>query len=87
MCSSDPDYDAKTSADNVEKTGTTAADLARLAGIVKKGIDSVSPDTANTPELPQSAPTQALPAPSAPEILEPNLDKEKSKVPINKKST
>jgi len=75
------------SANLAQKAGTTAADLARLAGLVKKGIDTLSPDTTGASELPQAKPTQALPAPAAPEILEPDLNKEKSKVPINKKST
>ena len=65
------------------ETGTTAADLARLAGIAKRGYDAAM--TAGEPDTPQAAKPQALPAPEKPDIdLTPDL-KQKQQEPIRKK--
>ena len=74
---------------NTTSTGTAPADLARLAGVAKKGIDALTPaqaadqDTAQ-PSTQKPVPA-SLPAPGKADVLEPELDKQKQQVPVNKK--
>ena len=64
--------------------GPTPSELARLAGLAKTGMNTADADAA-TSVTPQTAPApQALPAPTAPDVLEPELNKEKQAVPAKK---
>ena len=77
--------DKEPQADKTTATGTTAADLARLAGLAKRGYDAAM--TAGEPEEPQAEPQkpQALPRPTEPDIdLAPDL-KQKQAEPAKKK--
>jgi hypothetical protein len=73
------------------QTGTTPGDLARLAGLGKKAIDTLTktdkPDepAQNTSMYPTTDTPKELPAPTAPDILEPELEPTKQKVPAQKK--
>ena len=65
------------------ETGTTAADLARLAGLVQKGGEKLS--QVGEPEEPRTAEPKALPAPQKPDFdLTPDL-KPKQQEPVKRK--
>ena len=65
------------------ETGTTAADLARLAGLAKRGYDAAQ--SAGEPKQPPTAEPKQLPTPEKPDIdLTPDL-KQKQQEPAKKK--
>lgn len=74
------DYSKKPRTVNVS-SGTGIADLARLAGIAKQATPTQSAPAQQTTQKPAQA---ALPAPSNDNVLEPDLNKQKEKVPVNK---
>ena len=74
---------------SVAAKATTPVDLARLAGIAKKGYDTLTKSDEPQQVKPQSdepqqvKPQSALPAPTKANVLEPNL-KQKQAVPVKK---
>jgi len=70
---------------NIPAAGPSPLDLARLAGIAGKAADSTK-QPAPPAQAQQPAPA-ALPAPEAPNTLEPELNKQKQKVPVNKNAS
>ncbi len=68
--------------------GTSPADLARLAGVAKKAYDKFTEPkepSQNTSVYPSTLKPIELPAPGKPDVLEPDLDLKKDKVPVQKK--
>lgn len=69
---------------SVAAKATTPIDLARLAGIAKKGYDALTKSNVkDVDSAQQSKPQTALPAPTKANVLEPNL-KQKQAVPVKK---
>ena len=70
---------------DIPAAGPGPMDLARLAGIAGKAADATKQPA--TPTQTQQPAQAALPAPTAPNVLEPELNKQKQKVPVNKNAS